>query len=182
MILYTDKKHRFGKSVNIEGILVEFNLKGEAEISSKEELEILVKAGLTRTQNLPKEEKETALTVSNTSEEKVEELELKVKELENSIELLSITNKSLEKEIAELRKENESLKTTPIETSEEENEGEKDNEEKNDEGQKLIKELATKTRASLITLCEELELNKAEYKDLKVDDLRKYIIEKVENS
>lgn len=182
MILYTDKKHRFGKTVNIEGIFVEFNSKGETEISSKEELEILVKAGLSRTKEIKKEEKETVLTISNPAEEKVEELELKGKELENSIELLSVTNKSLEKEIAELRKENESLKTTPIETKEEKTDELKADEEKNDEGQNLIKELATKTRASLITLCEELELNKAEYKDLKVDDLRKYIIEKVENS
>jgi hypothetical protein len=181
VILYTDKKHRFGKTVNIEGIMVDFNLKGEAEISSKEELEILVKAGLSRTKEIEKEEKETVSVIKNPADKKVEELELKVKELENSIKLLSITNKSLEKELSEFRKENESAKATPIEIEVEKTDEEKDDD-RNDESQKLIKELATKTRASLITLCEELELNKVEYKDLKVDDLRKYIIEKVENS
>lgn len=173
MILYTNKKHRFGKTVNIEGIIVEFNLKGEAEISSKEELEILVKAGLSRTKEI---EKEQEVLKENTSDVKVDVREAKVKELETSINLLSSTNKALEREIVELRKENELLKES---SKSEINPAA--GEEKVDEGQSLAKELSTKTKAELTTLCEELGLDKNEYQNLKVDDLRKFIITKAEN-
>lgn len=173
MILYTNKKHRFGKTVNIEGIMVEFNLKGEAEISSKEELEILVKAGLSRTKEI---EKEQRVLKENMSDVKVDVREAKIKELETSINLLSVTNKALEKEIVELRKENELLKESSkseINTAVVE--------EKVDESQSIAKELSTKTKAELNTLCEELGLDKNEYQNLKVDDLRKFIITKAEN-
>lgn len=153
MILRTDKVHRFGKSINISGITVEFDNEGKCAIENIDDASKLIEAGLFK-----EGEKNVSAKIVDFNKNEAS----KIKELETEVE-------SLKKELQNVKAQNEELKLMldslkPAEKKEEDD---------------IISTLRTKSKKELIELCSSMEFPEAEYTGKTVAELHEYIIGKL---
>jgi len=161
--LRTDKPHRYGKSVNISGIKVEFDKLGFVDVAERQ-VEDLLKGGLT--------------IVDRVDLEKFAKMRKQLEEAEKNnvapVVDLHDENAKLKVEIEGLKKENEAFKAKivklegsinlPTEKLEEGGEG---------------ASIDDMNKSELTALCKEIKFPEKEWSRLGVDKLRVYVKSKL---
>jgi len=185
--LYTNKTHRFGKKVLIEGIEVEFSEDGSTTVSNQDDLKVLIDNGLTREKVVEKKiqvKGEVKAVIDDSALQSIiadlkkanEDFFNENTSLKSELEETKEMNIKLENEISELK---ELINSLPTENEYIDNEPEPVTEVDNIEKEEIIKEVKSKKKAELIDFCKEAGLEMSEWINLNVEDLRSYVISKL---
>lgn len=182
----TKLAHRFNSSVIVDGVQVHFNGEGVAELTSENAYKVATREG-SNIEFLNKKDIETSVpeTVGKEEYSRVLEENVVLKEeivkLENQIDLLKqqATKRQgaldeTSKEIAALK---EQLKATkqPNPNNKGGKNSKKNKEEKSDEVENPFSDLSLE---DCQTLCKDAGFDEAEWKDLDIDQIRKYLAKK----
>lgn len=152
MKLFTNKRNRFGKPININGMIIEIGQDGSCEVQENKVNEFIEKYGFT---------------------ESVQEVKVDEKILKDSFKIEN-ENQNLLREIDLLKKERETL-LKEIESLK------KQIEQQIDPNDDFEKEIKNKSKKELVELCNEMKFPVQEWEYLTASELKSYIIEKAKN-